>query len=137
LKGFHNLPVGVGDKGLGADDDRSAGLAVGVLQRDKGRVYAGILLDHDLQEQRITESDRHFSGMDAVQAIIGNISRQIPILVHSMNQTRSPIMVEQLKGAGFEVTQMPMAQLTERLFKEWLEDVMEVWEDFVEDTNGR
>lgn len=28
---------------------RSAGSAIGILQRDKGRVYAGIMLDHDLQ----------------------------------------------------------------------------------------
>lgn len=112
---------------------RSAGSAIGILQRDRGKVYAGILLDHDLQIQRLTESDRYFSGMDAVQAIINNISRDVPILVHSMNQTRAPVMVERLKVGGFKnVIQLPMAHVTERLFKEWFEDVIELWENFVE-----
>jgi CheY-like chemotaxis protein len=31
----------------------SAGKAEGLLLRDRGRVYAGILLDNDLQEQTI------------------------------------------------------------------------------------
>ena len=28
-----------------------AGAAIGLIKRDRGRVYAGIMLDHDLQEQ--------------------------------------------------------------------------------------
>lgn len=115
---------------------RSAGSAIGILQRDQGRVYAGILLDHDLQMQRLTQSDRHFSGMDAVHAIINNISKDVMILVHSMNQTQGPLMADRLKKVGFDVTRMPMAQLTERLFKEWIEEVIELWEDFLEDYKG-
>lgn len=51
----------------------SAGRALGVLHRDRGSVYAGILLDHDLQEQAATDSDRHLSGSDVVDAIIMNV----------------------------------------------------------------
>lgn len=112
---------------------RSAGSAIGILQRDKGRVYAGILLDHDLQMQRLTELDRYISGMNAVETIINNISKEVPLLVHSMNQTRAPLMLERLKGAGFDVTQMPMAQLTRQFFLDWFEDVIELWEDHIED----
>ena len=39
----------------------SAGRTLGVLHRDRGSVYAGILLDHDLQKQAATDSDRHLS----------------------------------------------------------------------------
>ena len=40
----------------------SAGKAIGLLKRDRGNVYAGILLDHDLQEQVAAENDRYLSG---------------------------------------------------------------------------
>ncbi len=35
----------------------SAGRALGILERDPGHVYGGILLDHDLEKQTITEAD--------------------------------------------------------------------------------
>ena len=103
---------------------------MGILQRDRGRVYAGILLDHDLQEQTITQTDRLISGSDIVKVIFRNISKDVPILVHSMNISRAPIMAERLESAGFNVTRIPMEMLTERDFLEWLEEVRDLWEAF-------
>jgi len=107
----------------------SAGRALGVIQRDSGTVYAGILLDHDLGEQAAASSDRHMSGMDVVDAIIMNIAKHIPILVHSMNVTWAPVMVSKLTKAGFSVTRVQMDQLTKEWLREWLEDACELWED--------
>jgi hypothetical protein len=45
-----------------------AGKALGVLKRDRGRVYSGILLDHDLQEQAVTATDLGLSGTDIVMS---------------------------------------------------------------------
>jgi hypothetical protein len=70
---------------------------IGIRQRDRGRVYAGILVDHDFQEQRITQIDQILSGSDLIRVIVRNISRRVKILVHSMNISRAPLMVETLE----------------------------------------
>jgi len=40
-----------------------------------------------------------------------------------MYQTPAPQMVERLKGAGFDVTRMPMAQLAEQMLKAWFDEI--------------
>jgi CheY-like chemotaxis protein len=107
----------------------SVGRALGVLQRDRGDVYAGILLDHDLGQQAAVSSDRYMTGMDVVDAIIMNIAKHVPILVHSMNLTWAPVMVSRLTSAGFWVTRVQMDNLTEEWLHEWMEDVREIWKD--------
>lgn len=108
----------------------SAGKAVGILQRDRGKVYAGILLDHDLQDQVITQVDRHMSGSDITKVILRNVSRQVPILVHSMNISRAPEMVSNLEAGGFIVSRIPMSVLTREVFLDWVEDVCDLWEGY-------
>jgi CheY-like chemotaxis protein len=110
----------------------STGRAMGILLRDRGRVYAGILLDHDLQEQNITQMDRYLSGSDLIKVIVQNISRDVPVLVHSMNISRGPLMADQLASAGFMVTRIPMSVLTRRVFLEWVQEVRDVWETLEE-----
>src|SRR6056297_849675 len=70
----------------------SAGRALGILERDRGYVYAGLMLDHDLQLQTATEADKGLSGSNIVDAVIRNIDRRTPILVHSYNRSKAPIM---------------------------------------------
>ena len=111
---------------------KSAGRAIGVLQRDKGNVYAGILFDHDLQEQAATESDKYLSGTNILDVIIKFISRDVPILVHSMNDSRAPIMANKLTAAGFYVTRLPMSMLTKSKLMQWIEEAREIWEDLHE-----
>lgn len=107
----------------------SAGTALGILQRDRGTVYSGIMLDHDLQGRARTERDRTLSGSDLIEAIIRNVSNDVPILVHSMNPVRASAMVERLESAGFSVDRIPMLSLTKELLSKWLDEARSVWED--------
>ena len=101
---------------------RSAGRAIGILERDRGRVYSGIVLDHDLQEKPATEADRYLSGQDLVDRIISNVSRDVPILVHSVNASQGWVMAVRLQKQGFEVTHIPMSLMTARAFEEWVQE---------------
>ena len=100
----------------------SAGRALGILQRDRD-VYAGIMLDHDLQIQIATERDFFLSGSNVVEWIIALVRPDIPVLVHSMNPAEAPLMVIRLNKAGFIVTRMPMSEMTEQQFAKWLDEV--------------
>jgi CheY-like chemotaxis protein len=107
----------------------SAGKAIGILQRDRGRVYSGILLDHDLQEQALITSDFGLSGTEIARSIAANVSRIVPVLVHSMNFRRAQGMVDTLERWGFIVTRIPMDRLTKDAFLTWVEEVRAVWKD--------
>jgi CheY-like chemotaxis protein len=107
----------------------SAGRALGILERDRGNVYAGILLDHDLQQLAATGADEYLSGTQVVEAIVRNVSTEVPILVHSMNPARAPVMARRLAEAGFSVTQVPMEALDRERLGEWLQDVRAFWAD--------
>ena len=101
----------------------SAGLAIGIIQRDF-KELAGLMLDHDLQEQRITESDAYLSGTDVTRTIIQYLPKDIPILVHSMNPSGAQRVSRQLESAGFWVTRIPMSELDQSDIDEWLEEVI-------------
>ena len=107
----------------------SAGQALGVLQRDRGRTYAGILLDHDLQQRARTERDLGLSGTHVVQAIIELVSMDVPVLIHSMNPVDAAHMVKRLKGAGFWVTRIPFSDLDRDQLMAWYDEVREEWEE--------
>jgi CheY-like chemotaxis protein len=107
----------------------SAGKAMGLLARDRGNVYGGILLDHDLQMQTATEKDRFLCGNDVVNAVIANISRDVPIFVHSANVQQAPVMATRLENADFWVTRIPIYDLKKEQLLQWVEDVQELWED--------
>jgi CheY-like chemotaxis protein len=107
---------------------RSAGVAIGLIRRDSSADYGGVLLDHDLQQQVITPDDQDLSGSNVAQELIMNKYFDVPILVHSTNQRAAPRMVSQLRHSGFCVTHLPMYQLTQPLFREWVCEVKELWE---------
>lgn len=106
----------------------TAGRAIGILRRDRGRVYGGILLDHDLQEQATLPSDRSLSTSDVLNVLIKNTSIDVPIFIHSMNPHQAPAMVTTLESAGFFVTRIPMESLSQDNFHSWLEEVQDWWE---------
>jgi len=110
----------------------SAGRALGLIKRDAGRVYGGILLDHDLQEQTVAQDEYLLSGSDLLDHIIRHVSKDVPILIHSMNMLQGPSMARKLEAAGFSVTRIPMSDLTEEAFSEWLGYAIELWKDFEE-----
>lgn len=107
----------------------SAGRAIGILERDRGSVYAGILLDHDLQGRLATTTDQYLDGKDIVNVIVKNISKNVPILVHSMNVTQAPVMAHRLEKDGYSVTRIPMANLTKERLQEWVGEARALWED--------
>lgn len=107
----------------------SAGSAIGTLRRDPPGTYGGILLDHDLQMQAKTDSDRGLSGSDLVAGIIRSVPKSVAILVHSANEARAPAVAERLDRAGYWVTRIPMLFLTEDRFLHWVEEARENWED--------
>lgn len=112
----------------------SAGKALGIVKvdhrnRQSTSPYCGIMLDHDLQEQIVCADEGQLSGMHVVDAIIGCVSRDVPILVHSMNPGEAPIMVKKLNSSGFRVTRMPMRELTREKLESWLEEECEIFND--------
>ncbi|MFW6101028.1 MAG: cyclic-phosphate processing receiver domain-containing protein [Bacteroidota bacterium] len=110
----------------------SAGRALGILEKDRGYVYAGIMLDHDLQMQTATEADKALSGSDIVNAVIGNIDRRTAIFVHSYNRARAPLMAEKLRKAKFSVYQKFFDMLAEEEVRDWAEDALDYWRDWNE-----
>ena len=98
----------------------SAGGAIVILKRDKGAVYTGIVLDHDLGKRPATDTDLRLCGKDVVNAIIAGVSKTVPVLIHSVNESQAPIMQSMLQRAGFDVERIPMNVLTKASFNEWL-----------------
>lgn len=105
----------------------SAGKAMGILQRDRGYVYGAVMLDHDLGEQAMTEADLSLSGSDLVMTLIGCLSRDAHILVHSMNLSRAPGVARRLHNAGFQVARVPFDTLSREDFLSWLEIAHQDW----------
>ena len=110
----------------------SAGTALGILQRDRGTVYGGMLLDHDLQKRTVTQMGKSLSGTQIIDSIIVSISSDVPVLIHSMNSSGSAVMMARLVEEGFSVTRISMENLNKELFIKWLEEARELWEDSVE-----
>lgn len=104
---------------------KSAGSAIGLLRRDRGRVYSGILLDHDLHQQNLTGQDKLYSGKDVVKTIIECVDSGVPVMVHSTNPKGGPEMANKLRGAGFSVEFMPFHCLRFPVYQEWLSYVCE------------
>ncbi len=109
----------------------SPGTAMGILKRDKGLVYVGIMLDHDLIEQK-TSIDRFFSGTHLIDLIIANTNTETPILIHSMNHEKAPVMAQQLGDAYFDVERIPFKYLSAEKFNDWLSEAMENFDENTE-----
>jgi len=110
----------------------SAGRAIGVLRRDRGAVYAGILLDHDLQGATASALDETLSGADVATEIARCIDADVPVLVHSMNVQGAAAMRGTLEDAGFDVTRIAMVALDRQKLNEWLEEVRSRWLDRID-----
>lgn len=103
----------------------SPGAALGNIKRSGGADYAGIMLDHDLDQRAITPSDLSLSGRDLVHAILDSISPDVPILIHSNNVVHPPTMEARLVAGGFSVDRVPFRELTRERLLEWLTYVEE------------
>jgi hypothetical protein len=107
---------------------RSAGRALRVLDLDGGRTFAGILLDHDLDQAVAAESELQLSGRQVVERLITRIDPDVPILIHSVNPLGARRMEQRLIEHGFDVTRIPFFNLTRFRLGQWLEIVREEWE---------
>ena len=107
---------------------RSAGRALKVLELDGGRVYAGILLDHDLDQSVAAESELQLSGRQVVDRLVQRVSPNVPVLVHSVNPLGARRMEGRLVEHGFDVTRIPFYHLDRERLGRWLESVREEWE---------
>ena len=105
----------------------SAGRALGILQRDRD-AYAGIMMDHDLRGQMVTAADFKLDGTVVSKEIMALVPSDTPILIHSMNPADAPKMELALSKSGFSVTRIPMSEMTEEKFQEWLEETREMWD---------
>lgn len=108
---------------------QSAGTAMGVIRRDAGHVWSGVMLDHDLAQRARTEDDLALSGTDVALALMDHFCVDIPILVHSTNQVQAPRVVRQLERKGFWVTHIPYYHMTERAFTDWVVEAKAIWSD--------
>jgi len=108
---------------------RTAGLAIGILRRDRGRAFDGIVLDHDLNEQCITDVDHLVNGKDVADAIVQNVDGDVPILIDSGNRTEGPKLAARLLGCGFDVEYVPFEELRHSDLRAWLKGVVEASAD--------
>ena len=107
---------------------KSAGRALKVLELDAGRVYAGILLDHDLDQAVADDSELQLSGRQVVERLVQTVDRDVPVLIHSVNPLGARMMEQNLVDYGFDVTRVPFFQLDQARLARWLELVQEEWE---------
>jgi CheY-like chemotaxis protein len=106
----------------------SAGRALKMIDLDPGKVYAGILLDHDLGQQVVNDAEHGLTGLDVARRIALRIAPEIPILVHSMNWHGNSAMQQALEAAGFTVTRIRFEELNRSRLVDWLKDVRSEWQ---------
>ena len=80
---------------------------------DPGRVYAGLLLDHDLPAQAVNAAEPPVTGTEVARGIARFVDPEIPILIHSLNAAGGRRMATTSTAGGFEVAPIPMAELTQ------------------------
>ena len=106
---------------------RSAGRALEILRLDPGRVYAGLLLDHDLDQSVAAASELSLSGRQVTERITRLIDPDVPVLIHSVNPLGARRMHQMLNDHGFDVTRIPFFPLNRQRLQRWLEMVREKW----------
>ena len=108
---------------------QSGGKALGVLSRGCEAI-AGTMLDHDLSDSPLTETDLSLSTSNVMPLLCRHLPKTAPVLIHSHNATKPPRMQRALETAGLSVTRIRFATLAqdEKLFQQWLEEVRDNWE---------
>lgn len=102
---------------------RSGGQALGMLIRGGTEAIAGVLLDHDLSDSPLVESDLALSTSNVLPLIMRNVSRTAPVLIHSHNVSKPIVMQRALESNGFSVTRIRFYELEYETFLIWLDEV--------------
>ena len=110
-------------KGVRVVVAREGGTALGLVRRDnESGTYIGICLDHDLDLQA---HGQPIKGQVVVDHMVMHWQDRPPVLVHSMNPSGAAKMMRLLDGNGFPVTRIPMASLTAKKFRAWVDECLE------------
>lgn len=116
-------------KGCKAVIAESTGKALGLLNPQSISDYAGIVLDHDLQQQVYTEQDLSLSGSALINVIATRVPRWVPVLIQSVNVSKGPAMAKRLINAGFTVDHVPMSRLKQQYYCTWVSEALQLWQD--------
>jgi hypothetical protein len=106
---------------------RSAGRAMRIIELDPGRVYAGMLLDHDLVDQNASPAELGLTGRHVVDRIVRHVDSDSAMLVHSINPAGARLMVQSLEAAGFWTTRTPFPSLNETKLHAWIDEIRSYW----------
>jgi CheY-like chemotaxis protein len=109
---------------------RSGGQALGMLAKGSTEAVAGILLDHDLSDSPLTQTDCLLSASNVIPLIQRRVRPSVPVLIHSHNTSKPVRMQRALEATGFSVTRIRFATLAQSdgLFGQWLQDVRVNWD---------
>lgn len=107
---------------------RSGGQALGMFAKGSTGAIAGVLLDHDLSDSPFTSTDLLLSASNVIPLIKQRVRPWVPVLIHSHNTSKPPLMQRSLESAGFSVTRVRFSALTEVRFRAWLDDVRDNWD---------
>lgn len=108
----------------------TAGGAMGLLRRDRGAVYGGIMLDYDLGDRKGAGGGPFLSGEDVADALCDYMDRTVLIFVHSNSKTHTPALASRLRQAGFTVERVAFDDITEKIIREWVDEVTEAADGF-------
>ena len=103
----------------------SAGGAIGLLRRDCGAVYCGIMLDYDLGGRKGASGGPFLSGEDVADALCQYIDRSVRVFIHSNAKSHTPALANRLRQAGFEVERVSFDDTTESIVREWVDEIVE------------
>lgn len=108
---------------------RSGGAAMGVLSRGYEAI-AGVMLDHDLSDSPLTETDLSMSTSSVMHLLCRSLPKHVPVLIHSHNASKPPQMQRALETAGLSVTRKRffLLQQEPKLFQAWLQDARDNWD---------
>ena len=104
---------------------RSAGAALGVLERVKPGDYAGAMLDFHLHKQPHLPEHRGKTGDGVARTMLAKLPPGTPILVHSNSGHELAEEVRLLEKTGFPVTVRPFRSITREFFEGWLDELRE------------
>ena len=82
-----------------------------------------LFLDHDLNDETYVNSSREDCGMEVVRYITKNKPTIGQIIVHTHNPAASPIMVADLKKAGYNAVAIPFASLPWRNIRQAAQNI--------------
>lgn len=94
-----------------------------MLAKGSTQAIAGVLLDHDLSDSPLTPHDLVLSTSNLMPVLVRRLPRTAPVLIHSHNASKPVVMQRMLQTAGFSVTRMRFATLTQQSFEHWLDEV--------------